>query len=244
MKKLKVIYEDKNILAIDKPSGLMVHGDGKTKERTLTDEILKKYPKIKNVGEPMKMVLKGGKEKIIYRPGIVHRLDKETSGILVVAKNQETFLNLKEQFKGRTVKKIYRAIVHGSVTDDRGIIDRPLGRSPKDFRQWSAHTTARGEKREAVTEYKVIKRFKDKVGSFSYLEVYPKTGRTHQIRAHLKFINHPIVCDDIYSGKRGCALGLKRLALHSLSISLTLPSGKRASFVSDLPKEFSKAVPA
>ena len=191
----------------------------------------------------MRHLKKGGKEIIIYRPGIVHRLDKDTSGVIVVAKNQKTFLYLKEQFKGREVKKIYRAIVYGKVKSDRGTIDRPLGRSPKDFRQWSAHFTARGEKREAVTEYKVLKRFKTKEGEFSYLEIYPRTGRTHQIRAHLKFINHPVVCDKLYSGKRHCALKLKRPALHALSISFKLPGGKNITCKAELPKDIILAIP-
>jgi len=244
VKKIPIIYEDKNLLVLNKPSGLMVHGDGKTKEITLADKILRQYPKLKSVGEPMRVLGKGGKEIVIYRPGIVHRLDKETSGAIIVAKNQKTFLSLKEQFKGREIKKIYRAIVHGSVKDDRGTINRPLGRSPKDFRQWSAHITARGEKREAVTEYKVLKRFETKEGPFSYLEIYPRTGRTHQIRAHFKFINHPLVCDDTYGGKRGCALGLKRLALHSLSISFNLPDGKNITCKTELPKDITEVLPA
>ncbi|MEK7558518.1 MAG: RluA family pseudouridine synthase [Patescibacteria group bacterium] len=243
MKKVSIIYEDKNVWVFNKPSGLMVHGDGKAKESTLADKILKEYPKLKKVGEPMHRFEKGGKEIIIYRPGIVHRLDKDTSGVIVVAKNQKTFFHLKEQFKVREVKKIYRAIVHGKIKSDRGVIDRPLGRSPKDFRQWSAHATARGEKREAITEYKVLKRFKTKEGEFSYLEIYPRTGRTHQIRAHLKFINHPVVCDDLYAGKRGCALGLKHLALHALSISFNLLDGKNITCKAELPKDIASVIP-
>jgi len=145
MKAIPTLYEDEHVLVLNKPSGLPVHGDGRTTGgETLADKIFKEYPELKEVGEPARAADKDGKEKIIYRPGIVHRLDKDTSGVIVVAKDQETFLFLKKQFQGREIEKIYRAIVYGKVKEDRGIIDRPLGRSPADFRQWSAHATARG----------------------------------------------------------------------------------------------------
>lgn len=237
MKQIKTIYEDANVLVLNKPSGLIVHADGKTKEETLADKIFKEYPKLKNVGEPM--TING---KVVYRPGIVHRLDKDTSGVIVVAKNQKTFLFLKKQFQDRTIKKTYRAIVYGNIKNNSGIIDRPLGRSRNDFRQFSAHKTARGDRRDAITEYKVLERFKDKKEDFSYLEVYPKTGRTHQIRAHLKFINHPVVSDNIYAGKRGGELGLSRLALHAYSIEFLLPSGKLIKLQAPVPIDMRKAL--
>ncbi|MEK7593533.1 MAG: RluA family pseudouridine synthase [Patescibacteria group bacterium] len=242
MKSIPTIYENKHVLALNKPSGLMVHPDGKNNTITLADKILEEYPELKKVGEPMRFRGKGGKEKIIYRPGIVHRLDKDTSGVLLVAKDQETFLFLKSQFKERQIKKTYRAIVFGSMKEKSGVINRPLGRSPGDFRKFSAHKTARGELREAITEYKVLKNFKTKEGEFTYLELYPKTGRTHQLRAHLKFINYPIVCDSIYAGRRGCALGMSRLALHAFSISFALPNGKKLTCEAEIPADFVSAL--
>ena len=144
---ISIIYEDKNIVAINKPSGLVVHSDGKTEEPTVVDWVLKNYPETKDVGEPL--VLNDGKE--IKRPGIVHRLDRDTSGILLIAKNQESFLHLKKQFQNRTIQKTYRAIVYGRVKNDEGVIDRPIGRSKKDFRRWTAQRDIRGKESEAVT---------------------------------------------------------------------------------------------
>jgi 23S rRNA pseudouridine1911/1915/1917 synthase len=248
--KIKVLYEDKDILAIDKPSGISVHGDGKTKEQTLADWVLEKYPKMKNVGEPM------GE---INRPGIVHRLDKETSGVLLLAKNKKAYEFLKNQFKDREIKKTYNAIVSGWMKDDRGVINKPIGRSPSDFRRHLAGRGARGELREAITEYRVLKRFeipgagkrsdlknskrsgfREASYKFTYLEVRPKTGRTHQIRVHMKFLNHPVACDSLYDPKGFCPKEINRLALHSKSIEFKDLKGKVVKVESPLPKEFKK----
>ncbi len=230
---IKVLYEDKDILVLNKPAGLTVHPDGKTNEKTLTDWLLKKYPSLKNVGE-----LARYEGKVIPRPGIVHRLDKETSGVLIIAKNQKIFEYLKKEFQERRVKKTYLAVVYGMVKDDAGIINRPIGRSAKDFRLWSAQRGARGTMREAVTGFKVLKRIKD----FSLLELSPKTGRTHQLRVHAKAINHPIVCDSLYAPKRECAFGLKRMALHASAVELSLPRGKKITVEAPLPEDMSLAV--
>ena len=206
--RIKVLYEDANILAIDKASGISVHSDGRTKEKTIADWVLKNYPKMKKVGEPQ-----GGVE----RPGIVHRLDRDTSGVLILAKNQKAYEFLKTQFKNHEIKKIYHTIVSGYMKDDRGVIDKPIGRSPSDFRKWLSGRGARGELRSAITRYKVLKRFAAE-GKFTYLEVYPKTGRTHQISVHMKYLNHPVACDPLYDPKGACPKGFKRLALHAVSI--------------------------
>ncbi len=244
---IKVLYEDSNILAIDKPSGISVHPDGRTKEKTITDWVLKNYPKMKNIGEPMFLENKG--EKIeIKRPGIVHRLDKDTSGVLLLAKNKKAYEFLKKQFQDREVKKNYVAIVNGWVKNDRGVINKPIGRSPKDFRRYLSGRGARGEMREAITEYKVLKRFQFLHNKFTYLEVRPKTGRTHQIRVHLKYLNHPVVCDSLYNPNNPCPKGLKRLALHAKSIEFNLPAqtgnlkGESVKVESVIPKEFKEVV--
>jgi 23S rRNA pseudouridine1911/1915/1917 synthase len=231
--KIKILYEDANILAIEKPSGLSVHGDGKTKEVTLVDWILKNYPKMKNVGEPI-----ASGEDAILRPGIVHRLDKETSGVLLLAKNKKAYEFLKDQFQNRGIKKIYHTIVSGFIKEDRGMINKPIGRSPNDFRKRLAGRGARGELKEAITEYRVLKRFEEEVGKFTYLEVRPKTGRTHQIRVHMKFINHPVVCDSLYNSGKPCPLGITRLALHAKSIEFTNLKGETIKVESPLPEEF------
>ena len=212
--KIKVLYEDKDMLAIEKPSGILVHPDKRSKEKTILDLFIKKYPKLE----------------------IVHRLDRETSGVMLLAKNQKAHEFLKSQFINREIKKVYHAIVSGSVRLDRGVINKPIGRSPKDFRRWLAGRGARGELREAITEYKVLKRLKN----FTYLEVRPKTGRTHQIRVHMKYINHPIVCDSLYNPDNPCPKGITRMALHAKSIEFKNLSGKIIKIESKLPKFFPK----
>lgn len=257
--KIKILYEDKNILVIDKPAGISVHGDGKNKEATIADWVLLNYPSTKNVGEPLILEKKeGGKEKIL-RPGIVHRLDKETSGVLIIAKNQKTFLFLKEQFMNHKVKKVYRAFVYGYVSDPkaslltrgRGVINVPIGRSQKDIRAYTAGRGARSPLREAVTEYIILDKFTDGINDienkktehqYSYIEAYPKTGRTHQIRVHMRYINHPVVADPIYRGTKEKALGMKRLALHAYSATFTLPSGEIKTIESPLPVDFKKVL--
>ena len=239
----KIIYEDRNVFVFNKPAGLMVHADGRSGEISLSDMLLKKYPKMKNVGEQMRFFGKTGEKKIIYRPGIVHRLDKDTSGAIVVAKTEKTFQFLKKQFQDRVVVKKYLAIVYGNVKNEKGVIDRPIGRSRSDFRKWSATRGARGEMREAITEYKVLKRFKDSRGEpFTLLQISPKTGRTHQIRVHLKAINYSIVGDKLYGGARAEDLGFKRTALHAAAVSFETAPGKKITVEAPLPADFNDAL--
>jgi 23S rRNA pseudouridine1911/1915/1917 synthase len=236
--KIKILYEDSNILVIDKPSGIVVHPDGRTKEKTISDWVIENYPKLKGVGEPITF---DGQE--LDRPGIVHRLDRETSGVLVIVKNAKAFAHFKKQFMDRQIKKVYHAIVSGFFKDDYGVINKPIGRSPSDFRRRLAGRGARGELREAITEYKVLKRFTDENGEkFSYIEVMPKTGRTHQIRVHMKFLSHPVVCDKLYAPKNPCPVGLSRMALHASSILFKDLKGKNIKIESPLPLEFKKVL--
>ncbi len=232
---IKILYEDKDILAIDKPSGISVHGDGRTKEKTVSDWFAKKYPKAKNVGEP---ILIDGKE--IPRPGIVHRLDKDTSGVLIIVKNKKAFEYFKNQFMNREIKKVYNTLVYGYVKDDRGIINASIGRSPSDHRKRIASRGKKGKLKEAVTEYRVLKRFEINKEKFTWLEARPKTGRTHQIRVHMKFLNHPVVCDKLYAGDKVCPKSIKRMVLHASSIEFINITGKSIKIESPLPKEFSK----
>lgn len=254
----EIIFEDSNFLVINKPAGLNVHSDGKHEEYTLADWLIEKYPDIKNVGEPMVTndMEKGildiyfgpGEPQIktvIFRPGIVHRLDKDTTGVMVIAKNQETFLFFKQQFKNHEIEKTYLALVYGNFREDDGEINRPIGRSGKDFRQKSSASNAKGTLREAITEYKILERFKtsDKsLGDLSLIEVRPKTGRMHQIRVHMKFISHPIVCDKLYAPGRPCAGSLTHQALHAQKISLKIPEGDTREFTADLPADFASTL--
>ncbi|HYC83446.1 MAG TPA: RluA family pseudouridine synthase [Candidatus Paceibacterota bacterium] len=234
MPEILIIYEDADVLVVNKPAGLTVHADGFSGEPTLVDWLLDNRPEIKGIGEAM--TLPSG--QIIDRPGIVHRLDRDTSGCMIVAKTQEAFVSLKEQFQGRQVQKSYRALVYGDIKTDKGIIDFPIGRSRKDPRMRSAHKGASGKLREALTHYKVLERF----DGYSYLEAFPKTGRTHQIRVHLKAIHHPIVCDALYAPGRSCLPGMDRQALHAFRLEAVLPSGRREAFEAPLPDDFQTAL--
>jgi len=236
--KIPIIYEDKDIVAINKPKGLVIHPDGKTKGPFLTDWILENYPKAKNVGEPVETTEFG----TIERPGIVHRLDRDTTGVLLIAKTKAGHKVLKEQFQNRTVVKKYVTFVYGEVKDQFGIINRPIGRSPNNFRRWSATRGARGEMRDAETWFTLIAYR----AGYSLIEVEPKTGRTHQIRVHFKALNHPVVCDPLYAPEKLVekpdALGFKRNALHAFTIEFTNCLGKKVVAKAPLPKDFLNAI--
>lgn len=234
LEKISILYEDNDVVVINKPAGLVVHSDGKREESTLIDWMNKNYPESKGVGEPL--TLSNG--DVIERSGIVHRIDRETSGAMLIAKNQPAFLYFKKQFQDRVINKIYHAFVYGEIKDDNGIIDRPIGRSKKDFRQWSAQRGARGAIREAVTHYRVMARD----SGFSLVEAIPKTGRTHQIRVHFKAINHPIISDSLYAPKKDKALGFERLALHSYSVEFNLMNGNKIKITAPYPEDFERAV--
>jgi len=229
----EILFETENIVAINKPAGLVVHYDGKTKESTVVDWVEKTYPETKGVGEPL--ILSTG--EVIKRSGIVHRLDRDTSGVLLIARTQDAYEYLKKQFKEGTIKKAYRAFVYGKIDQNRGSIRRPIGRSQADFRKFSAAKRIRGNEREAETVYNLI----TATDSVSYLNVLPQTGRTHQIRVHMLAINHPVVCDSLYAPNRECMLGFKRLALHAYSILFKDMDGGERTIEAPLPPDFCKA---
>ena len=226
---ITVLYEDDDILAINKPAGLIVHADGKNDEPSVVNWVLEHYPKIRDVGEAI--VMKDG--RIIDRPGIVHRLDRDTSGVLLIAKTKESFSFLKHLFKTRGIQKVYRAFVIGILKDDRGIIERSIKRSKTDHRKWTAYS-GRGQARPAITQYRVLK----KGVGMSYLELRPKTGRTHQIRVHLLSLGHPVIADTLYGKGHEAKLGFKRHALHALSLSFTDKAGKPCTITAPLPQDF------
>jgi 23S rRNA pseudouridine1911/1915/1917 synthase len=222
---LKVVYEDKDVLALDKPAGLVVHPIKPSQSDTLANGLIALYPEIKNVGDDT------------LRPGIVHRLDKDTSGLMVVAKNNTSFEYLKKQFAERKVIKKYWALVHGRVKDKKGTITKAISLSKKGRQKRSALLDDKSKR--AWTEYRVLKRFKD----YTLLEVRIKTGRTHQIRVHLASIGHPVAGDQQYKFKRQPSLtGLKRQFLHAAYLKLKLPDGKLTELKSDLPKDLEKAL--
>ena len=224
-----IIYEDENVLVINKPAGLSVHHDdrGEPKE-TLVEWLVENYPEIKNVGEEL-------------RPGLVHRLDKDTSGVMITAKNQATFEFLKQQFKNRETKKVYRAILSGQVNlavGEEKVLDWPIGRSANDPRIRVARSGGKGKLREAVTVFRLIENLGDK---YAYVSAEPKTGRTHQLRAHFKAYSHPIIGDTLYNPKDNGNGAIKRQALHAYSLTVKLPAGEH-TFEAPLPADFTEAL--
>jgi len=223
--KFKIVYEDDNILVIDKPAGLLVHPTEKMEPDTLVNGLLAKYPEIKNVGD----------DKL--RPGIVHRLDKAVSGLILVCKTQKAFDYFKNLFQKRKIKKIYTALVHGQMERPEGEINLPIERA-KGKGKMAVKSISQGGK-EAITKYTVIKQFKN----FSLLEVEILTGRTHQIRAHLNAIQHPIVGDILYKQKWVKeSLDLDRPFLHSTILSFKNLDGKKLEFKSKLPTKLKKVL--
>lgn len=224
---LPILYEDEHVVAVHKPAGVMTHPDGRSEEKTVSDWFAAHYPASAQVGEAQ--VLQDGTS--LLRPGIVHRLDRETSGVLVLTKTHEAHTFLKNAFANREVHKEYLAFVYGVPKERKGRIEFSIGRSRKDFRLRSAQPKAKGTLREAVTEYEV----RADNGSNALLLLRPLTGRTHQIRVHLKAIHHPVVGDALYAPGKGFALSLQRLALHAYRLDIPLLEGGRIRIEAPIP---------
>ncbi len=222
--KFEIIFENKDFAVINKPAGLVVHPSDSHKKETLVNGLLAKWPEIKDVGEDK------------MRPGIVHRLDKETSGLMLIAKNNEMFLWFKEQFKERKVEKIYSVLVFGSIKNEKGEINAEIGRVGD---KQTTILSGRGKRKikktkDAKTEYVVKKRWDD----FTLVEAVPKTGRMHQIRVHFAHIGHPVVGDKKYTSKKIFEkLPIKRHFLHAFSLSFFLPNGEKKEFFAPLAKD-------
>lgn len=221
----KIIFQDDSIFVIDKPSGWITNSSSTTTDQPVLQKWLEenfKYPIVKEE---------------LLRSGIVHRLDKETSGIVVVAKTKEAFEKLQAEFKNREVQKTYVALLHGRIVEPEGTIKATVGRLP--WRRDRFGVLPGG--RESVTEYKVLKFYPEERGGYSLVEFHPKTGRTHQIRVHAKHIGHAIVSDEFYAGRKTARNDRKfcpRLFLHASGIKFTHPvTGKIMEFKSDLPED-------
>jgi 23S rRNA pseudouridine1911/1915/1917 synthase len=234
---LPILYEDNDVVAVLKPAGVMTHPDGRSTEETASDWFAETYPESASVGETQ--LLQDG--SVLLRPGVVHRLDRETSGVLVFAKTPAAHEFLKNAFQERTAKKTYIAFVYGVPKEKKGTIEFSIGRSRKDFRLRSAQPKAKGALREALTRYEVIA--SDEEGKHALLYAYPETGRTHQIRVHLKAIHHPVVADALYAPGRPTDLGFSRLGLHAYRLDLPLPSGGRKLLEAPLPSDLAEALP-
>lgn len=223
---ISIIYEDENIIVLDKPAGIQVHPDVNEKKNTLVNFLLYKYPEIKNVHDDSH-----GSD---FRPGIVHRLDKDTSGVIIVAKNKKTYLELKRKFREREIEKKYWVIVYGEMEDDEGVIEKPIARASNYKKQVIAGEKTKTKIREAKTYYKVIKKF----NNYSLIEAAPKTGRMHQIRIHLSSVGHPVVGDKLYFFRNTKdKLGAKRQLLHAKKIKFEL-FGEEKTFESEIPDDF------
>ena len=221
---LRIVYEDEDLLVVDKPAGMAVHVGAGLHSGTLVNALLHHVRALSSVGGE-------------FRPGIVHRLDKMTSGLVLVAKTDEVHRRLAEQFKARAVHKTYVALVHGRVQGAEGKIARPVGRDPARRVRMKAGGL---HPREAVTRYRVVRRFE----GFTLLEVHPETGRTHQIRVHLAALGHPIVGDTTYGAPGRLRMGgreeatLGRTFLHAVGLELEHPrSGQNVRFETPLPAE-------
>ena len=218
---IKVIFENDDFLVINKPAGLNVHPSAGEPRGTLVNWLLYYYPPIQNIGE----------SKI--RPGIVHRLDKDTSGVMVMAKNQKTFVWLKQQFQNHTVVKKYVALVNGAPGRDNGRIDLNIIRSKSDPTK-NATTPSQTAGRKAVTYWQVLHRYPD----HTLLEITPQTGRMHQIRVHMKALNMPVAGDKKYALKnKKNPKNIGRMFLHAEYLSLIAPTGEKFSFHAPLPED-------
>lgn len=222
---MKIIYKDKNLLVIDKPAGIVVFSEKKNNEKTLIDYLLKKFPELKNIGKPP-------------RYGVIHRLDKDTSGILLIAKNNQALSFFQKQFKQRKVEKKYLALVIGTTKESEGTIKTLIGRSGGGIKQ-RAYLAAGPESKKsgprlAETRWKVVKQYKN----YTLVEAFPKTGRKHQIRVHLAYLGHPIAGDKLYCFKnQPRPKNLKRQFLHAKSLKIKMLDGKQKEFTSTLPQE-------
>lgn len=234
---LDIVYEDDDLAVVNKPAGMMVHaGAGATDDArnrgTLVNALLHRFGQLSDVGGEL-------------RPGIVHRLDKATSGLIVIAKNDETHRKLAAQFAGRRVKKTYIALVQGWLKADQGTINRSISR---DSVRRVRMTTRRAGGREAITHYKVQKRMDSAFGKFTLLEIKIDTGRTHQIRVHLSSLGHPIVGDTVYGAPAqikgpGGAMSLERNFLHAGALEFQHPrTGELLSFARALPGELEEFI--
>lgn len=232
----KIIYAHDDFAVINKPPGISMHGGNRIAGPTLADYLMRQFPEIKKVGDDPLM-----------RPGMVHRLDKDTSGVMIIARTQSAFEHLKHLFKSRRVEKTYLALVVGRISKKRGTIALKIGRLIKKpaLRGTEPFDAAHGRpriknEREARTEYRVL----EYLPGFTLLAMMPKTGRTHQIRVHCAALGNPVAGDRIYGKKIAPPAGLHRQFLHAASISFSYPEGRRWRFEASLPDDLAKVLTA
>ena len=220
---LNVLYEDKDLLVVDKPQGMVVHPAPGHPNGTLVNALLYHIGDLSGIGGEL-------------RPGIVHRIDKDTSGLLMIAKNDRAHQSLARQLADHSITRVYHAIVYNNLKEDSGTIDRPIGRDPKNRLRQGVTDPDRG--RRAVTHYRVLER----LGPFTYIEAILETGRTHQIRVHMAYINHPLLGDPVYGPKKKYP-GVEGQMLHAKKLGFRHPVTDRyMEFDSDLPEDFQKVL--
>lgn len=221
---LDIVYEDEYLLVVNKPSGMVVHPAVGNHTGTLVNAVMF------HCGDQLSSI------NGVVRPGIVHRIDKDTSGLLVIAKTDAAHRGLAEQFAVHSIKRAYRAVVYNNIKEDDGRVDAPIGRNPKDRLKMAVVSADKG--RRAVTNYHVIERS----GKFTYVECRLETGRTHQIRVHMAYIGHPLLGDPLYGPRKGMS-GLIGQVLHAKELGFVHPiTGEYMEFDSELPSEFVKAL--
>lgn len=232
LSEVSIVEETSDFIILNKPAGLLTHSllppAGGSKELALTDWLIKKYPEMKRVGDQPEL-----------RPGIVHRLDRDTSGVLIAVRNEKAFSYLKDLFQKHQVEKVYWALVRGDLWPSQGIIDKPISLKRGTIRRTVYDGTMT---KPAITEYRVIERFHCGEDYFSLVELRPKTGRTHQLRVHLAAVGHPIVGDQVYGRNKSMTIeekswNLQRQFLHAKSIEFSLPDGSRRRFEADLSSD-------
>lgn len=220
---LDIVYEDDDLLIVNKPAGMVVHPAPGNSSGTLVNALMH------HCGDNLSSI------NGVIRPGIVHRIDKNTSGLLMVAKNDRAHNSLSAQLAEHSITRKYRAIVYNNIREDEGTVDRPIGRDPKNRLR---NTVTDINSRHAVTHYKVLERF----GRFTYIEAVLETGRTHQIRVHMTHIGHPLLGDELYGPVKN-KLGAARQMLHAGVLGFIHPtSGKYMEFESPLPEDFAKVL--
>lgn len=225
---IRIIYKDNDICVISKPSGVITNNAETSGENTVQNWLTSEF-KLDLVGKAGEFYEKGG---------IVHRLDKDTSGVMVLALNESAYEGLKKQFMERTAKKTYLALAHGKMKEESGLISLPIERHSKNKHKFGIGTDL---SRMAITEWKLLKQWKD----YFLVEMYPHTGRTHQLRVHLKHFNHPIVSDPIYGGKsyKEDVKWCSRLFLHAKKLIISHPiTGEKMEFVDELPQELNEVL--
>lgn len=235
---IQILTQTPDYIVINKPAGISVHASGQREEYTIADWVLENFPQTKEVGESL--TISNGTR--IARYGIVHRLDKDTSGAMIIALTQEGYEFLKQQFKDRQVKKIYHAFLHGNLKNNHITIQEAIGKHKKDFRKRTTARLARGVLKPAITFFQILRRAKVGEDPVMFVEAQPKTGRTHQIRVHARYMQHPIIADTLYARGKTKFLDFERLALHARMLEFKDKDGFTHKIEAPYSNDFQKAL--